>query len=87
MPKTKKTRDSFCSPKSSKILSMPVLPLPKFIRDELRMTCALRGYSSIRQGEGMTIHQQHNAMNTFFHGKSKEVPSQIQLLSEGKLLY
>ena len=61
--------------------------LPKAIRDELRMCCALRGYSSIREGDGKTIKQQHDLISDFFHGVTGKSPSQIRMLCEGKLHY
>ena len=70
----------------SNILSMQQ-PLPKIVRDELRMCTALRGYSQIRLGEGKTLVQQHNAMETFFHGREGSAPSQIQMLAEGTSVY
>ena len=61
--------------------------LPKAIRDELRMTCALRGYSTIRTGSGMKIRDQQEKMEQFYHGIEGNIPSQIQLLSEAKVEY
>ena len=65
----------------------PALPLPKPIRDELRMCCALRGYSKIREGDGMTIKQQHEKLSNFFHGIPGSSPSQIHMLTQGKIHY
>ena len=61
--------------------------LPKAVRDELRMSVALRGYSSIKAGRGKTIKQQFTCLHDFFHGKQKHSPSQIQMLVEGQLHY
>ena len=61
----------------------PPLVLPKAIRDELRMSVALQGYSSLREGEGKTLHQQYSAMEQFFHGVAGQAPSQIQMMAEG----
>ena len=58
-------------------------PLPKTIRDELRMCCALRGYSSIRSGDGKTLKQQHQLMSYFYHGVTSTSPSQILMLTQG----
>ena len=49
--------------------------LPKNIRDELRMTCTLRGYSSIRYGEGMTKKIQEKRLNAFVHSVEGKNPS------------
>ena len=56
--------------------------LPKSIRDELRMSCALRGYSLIRCGDGKTRKQQHELMSQFYHGVPNVSPSQIRMLSQ-----
>ena len=61
--------------------------LPKPIRDELRMTCALRGYSTIRTGSGMTIALQREKMEQFYHGVEGKSPSQIKMLCEAKIDY
>ena len=61
--------------------------LPKSIRDELRMCCALRGYSKIRQGDGKTLLQQHASMQKFFHGELGKSPSQVKMLAEGTSHY
>ena len=61
--------------------------LPKVIRDELRMCVALRGYSTIRSGEGKTLDEQYRLMEEFYHGKKNSSPSQIEMLVEGQLHY
>ena len=61
--------------------------LPKSVRDELRMSVALRGYSSIRAGEGKTLPQQYKYMEDFYHGKLNNSPSQIRMLVDGQLHY
>ena len=61
--------------------------LPKPIRDELRMTCALRGYSTIRTGSGMTVAVQREKMEQFYHAVKGKSPSQIQMLCEAKIDY
>ena len=57
--------------------------LPFAIRGELRMACALKAYSHLKQGKGKTIMQQHDSMFAYFHGKPTTHPSQIKLLAEG----
>ena len=54
--------------------------LPNEIRNELRMVCALKGYSHMRGGKGKTLRQQNDFMYTFYHGKEPSRPSQINLL-------
>ena len=62
-------------------------PLPKYIRDELRMTCALKAYSALKTGKSMRLPDQHAAMDKFFHGKTPTHPAQIKLLAEAHLNY
>ena len=62
-------------------------PLPKYIRDELRMTCALHGYSAMKCGGGKKLVTQYDEMNTFYHGKEPTHPSQIRLLSSASSPY
>jgi len=69
--------------KKSRSTKPPPLILPKAIRDELRMSVALQGYSSLREGLGKTLHQQYTAMEQFFHGSPGKAPSQIQMMAEG----
>ena len=71
----------------SKAKTKPVMALPKPIRDELRMSVALRGYSVIKGGDGKTMTQQEKLLEDFFHGKKKHSPSQIQMLVNGQLHY
>ena len=54
--------------------------LPKNIRDELRMTVALRCYSILRQGRGQKVRDLHASMNDLFHGKPPSKPSHLKLL-------
>ena len=63
------------------------LPLPKHVRDELRMTVALRAYSALKQGGGKKLMDQQQQMANFYHGKGKSHPSQIKLLSEASYTY
>ena len=51
------------------------------------MTCALKGYSSLKTGEPRKLPDQHSYMAKFFHGKVPSHPAQIQLLAEGHLNY
>ena len=63
---------------SSHANSRPLM-LPKVIHDELRMSVALRGYSTIRDGDVKNIAQQQQSMEEFYHGKLNKSPSQIQM--------
>ena len=56
---------------------------PKEIRNELRICCALRGVSTMRQGPGLTSLNQQKYLNNFFHGESNKSSSQIRMLAEG----
>ena len=62
---------------------LPNQMFPKTIRDQLRMTVALRGHSSLRQGEGMSGKKQEQCLENFYHGVPNKSPSQIQMISEG----
>ena len=57
------------------------------IRNELRMLCALRGYSNLKCGKGKTLVQQHDALYAYYHGQPPSRPSQIKMLCEGNYLY
>ena len=59
-----------------------VLQLPNNIRDELRLTCCLKGYSAIKCGGGKTLPKQEAEIYNFVHGKALNHPSQIKLLSD-----
>ena len=66
---------------------VPPTPLPKHIRDELRLTCALKAYSELKIGKSMRLPDQYAAMDTFFHGNTPPHPPQIKLLSEAHMNY
>ena len=67
-------------------LKTPLL-LPKYIQDEFRMTCAIRGYSQIKCGCGKTMSTKYAEMGEFYHGKLPTHPSQIDLLSKAAAPY
>ena len=58
-------------------------PLPRYIREELRMTCALKAYSSLKSRKARRLPEQYGFMQRFYHGKVPSHPAQIQLLAEG----
>ena len=64
-----------------------IQPRPTIIRNELRRTCALRGYSDMKTGVKKKHTDQHKFMSRFFHGKVPTHPAQIQLLAEGRQKY
>ena len=72
---------------SGKKKKTAITPLPKFIHDELRMPCALKGYSLLKTGKAMRLPDQHSAMQKFFHGQPPLHPSQIKLLAEAHVNY
>ena len=72
---------------ASKKSSKAKTPLPRYIREELRMTCALKGYSSLKVGKSRRLPEQYEYMNKFYHGKVPSHPPQIKLLAEGHLNY
>ena len=61
--------------------------LPKEIRDELRMTAALRCYSVMRSGNAKSLQMQYDTMSNLFHGDEPSVASNIKMLSNGSYLY
>ena len=63
------------------------IPLPKSIRQELRTTCAMRGYSDMKCGNKKRLADQYKHMSQFYHGRPPNYPSQIELLSEGRVAY
>ena len=66
---------------------MVIKPLPKQVRDKIRMTCALKGYLVVKTGKQMRLPDQYAAMNKFYHGKISTHPAQIKLLAEGHVNY
>ena len=61
--------------------------LPIAIRNELRMLCAMRGYSIMKGGKGKTLMQHHDSLFAFYHGKPPSRPSQINMLAKGSYCY
>ena len=64
-----------------------VKPLPKLIRDEIRMCCALRAFSTLKCGNAKRLKDQYNDMASFYHGKKPNNPSQISLLCNASYSY
>ena len=79
-------RKSFKSLMKPTKLKKP-LPLPSYVRNELRMTCAMKGYSGIKTGKSMRLPDQYAAMDKYFHCKTPTHPPQIKLLAEGHVNY
>ena len=86
MPKSKRAKASNIKRKKKNILAKKT-KMPKAIRDELRLTCALRGFASMRQGLFNTLAQQAKIMYDFFHGVPGQQPSQLKMLAEGTGVY
>ena len=63
------------------------IPLPKSICDKLRLTCVLKGFSDMKCGKQRPLHDQHEKLARFFHGKPPNHPSQIKMLSEVNISY
>ena len=72
---------------SGKKKKAAIKPLPKYIRDELRMTCALKGYSLLKTGKAMRLPDQHAAINKFYHGQTPSHPPLIKLLADAHVNY
>ena len=64
-----------------------VKELPKHIRDELRMTAAMRCYSVLRSGSTKSLNAQYERMSSLFHGEEPAVPSNIDMLCRGVYNY
>ena len=64
-----------------------VKPLPKLIRDEIRMCCALRAFSTLKCGNAKRLKDQYVDMASFYHGKKPNNPSQISLLCNASYSY
>ena len=62
-------------------------PMPNIIRNELKMTCALKGFSDMKCGTAKRIAYQYSFSSRFYHGHATNYPSQIKLLAEGKHVY
>ena len=52
-------------------------PVPAAVINELKTAVALRGYSNMTGVDPMTIREQYQWMENFFHGKGETHPSQI----------
>ena len=63
-----------------------VPPLPKCIRDELRMCCALKAYSHIKCGGGKNQKTQWFEMEQCYHESPPNYPSQVSLLALASFL-
>ena len=86
MPKSKRAKASNIKRKKKNILAKKT-KMPKAIRDELRLTCALRGFASMRQGFHNTLAEQAKIMYDWFHGVPGQQPSQLKMLAEGTGVY
>ena len=62
--------------------------LSKPVRDELRMTAAIRCYSMLQQGKVMKVKDLQLRISDLFHGNTlSSIPSQIHLLSTASFTY
>ena len=73
--------------KKGKRKEVAAIKLPKIFRDELRMTCALRGFSHLKCGMAMKFKKQQEQLARFYHGQPPDHPSQIKLLAQGSYTY
>ena len=67
--------------------SRKIIPLPRTIRQELKLTCAMRGYSEMKCGSKKKLCDQYSFMHKIYHGHPPNRPSQISLLAEGRTCY
>ena len=61
--------------------------LPKEIRDELRVTAAMRCYSVMRSGGSKSTSAQHDYMFSLFHGDGSSIPANVDMLCNGSYVY
>ena len=61
--------------------------LQKELRDELRMTTAMRCYSIMRSGNSKSLNSQYEYMSSLFHGDSPSIASNIKMLCSGSYVY
>ena len=73
------------SGKKKKYRVPKVVPLPRYIRDELRITCALNGFNNMKCRKSKKLPTQHNYMSKFYHGQEPNNPSQIKLLANAHI--
>ena len=68
---------------------MPPQPpeLPKEIRDELRMTVAMRCYSIMHSGGAKSLNLQYDYMSSLSHKDEPSIPSNIKMLANGAYVY
>ena len=64
-----------------------VKPLPKKIRNELTLCCALKGYNTLAICKSQRLKDQYKTMATFYHGRQPNHPSQIKLLCAASYTY
>ena len=62
-------------------------PMPNYIRNELKMTCAMKGFSDMKCGTSKRLADQYTFLTRFYHGDAPNYASQIKLLAEGKHVY
>ena len=73
-------------PTLKKVLAPPK-DLQKEIRDELRMTAAMRCYSIMRSGNAKSLQMQYETMSNLFHGDEPSIVSNIKMLCNGSYVY
>ena len=61
--------------------------LPKEVRDELRLTVAMRCYSIMRSGSAKSLNAQYEHMSALYHGNEPSIPSNIKMMCDGCYLY
>ena len=74
-------------PTPRKIASSASKELPKEIRDELRLTVAMRCYSVLRSGNAKSLNAQYEHMSALYHGNEPSIPSNLKMMCDGCYLY
>ena len=67
--------------------SIPRRELQKELRDELRMTAAMRCYSIMRTGASKGLNAQYEYMSSLYHGDDPSIASNIKMLCQGSYVY
>ena len=66
---------------------VPRNPLSRDLRQEMKMTVALKGLSQMKESNAKNKASQENEMHRFFHGEEPTFPSQLKMFCEGHYVY
>ena len=74
-------------PSATKVTVSLPKELQKELRDELRMTAAMRCYSIMRSGGSKSLNAQYEYMSSLYHGDAPSIASNIKMLCCGSYVY